>query len=112
MSTRTHSVCADRKVLALTGVQVGGCHVLPGKADRHKQMNTMSSPTLTATAAKRHLALLHEERQLAIEAGLASDGAYMADLEEEIAACQAAFVGAAVTEIATLRAELDGPQVG
>jgi hypothetical protein len=72
----------------------------------------MSTPTLTATAAKRHLNLLHEERLLAIEIGLAADGAYMADLEEEITACHAAFVGAAVTEIATLRAALSGPLLG
>jgi hypothetical protein len=36
----------------------------------------------------------------------------MADLEEEIAATAGAYVGAAVTEIATFRAELSGPQVG
>lgn len=32
--------------------------------------------------------------------------------EAEIVAAHAAYVGAAVTEIATLRAELSGPQVG
>jgi hypothetical protein len=36
----------------------------------------------------------------------------MADLYDEIAEVSAAYVGAAVTEIATLRAELFGPQVG
>ena len=72
----------------------------------------MSTPTLTATDVKRHLNLLHEERQLAIEIGLAADGAYMADLEEEITACRAAYVGAAVTEIASLRAELGTPLQG
>jgi hypothetical protein len=75
-------------------------------------MTTMSSPTLTATDVKRHLDLLHEERLLAVEIGLAADGAYMADLEDEIVACRAAYVGAAVTEIATMRAELSGPLVG
>ena len=72
----------------------------------------MRSPTLTATDVKHHLDLLHEERQLAVEIGLASDGAYMADLEDEIAACRAAYIGAAVTEIATMRAELSGPLIG
>jgi hypothetical protein len=72
----------------------------------------MSTPTLTATDVKRHLGLLHEERQLAIEIGLASDVAYMADLDEEITACRAAYVGAAVTEIATIRAALSGPLLG
>jgi hypothetical protein len=75
-------------------------------------MTTMSSSTLTATDVKRHLDLLHEERLLAVEIGLASDGAYMADLEDEIAACRAAYIGAAVTEIATMRAELSGPLAG
>ena len=72
----------------------------------------MSPSTLTATDVKRHLDLLHEERQLAIEIGLAADGAYMADLEEEISACRAAYVGAAVTEIASIRAALSGPLLG
>jgi hypothetical protein len=75
-------------------------------------MTAMSTPTLTATDVKRHLDLLHEERQLALEIGLATDGAYMADLEDEIVACRAAYVGAAVTEIATIRAELSGPLIG
>ena len=72
----------------------------------------MSTPTLSATDVKRHLDLLHEERQLAIEIGLAADGAYMADLDEEINACHAAYVGAAVTEIATIRAAMSGPLKG
>ena len=72
----------------------------------------MSSSTLTATDVKRQLDLLHEERLLAVEIGLAADGAYMADLEDEIVAVSAAYVGTAVTEIATMRAELSGPLVG
>jgi len=72
----------------------------------------MSTPTVTATDVKRHLDLLHEERMLAIEIGLSADGAYMADLEEEITACRAAYVGAAVTEIAVMRSELSGALAG
>jgi hypothetical protein len=75
-------------------------------------MSTMNAPTPTATDVKRHLDLLHEERLLAIEIGLSTDGAYMADLDQEIAACKAAYVGAAVTEIASIRAELSGALVG
>jgi hypothetical protein len=75
-------------------------------------MSTMSTPTFTAIDVKRHLDLLQEERQLAIEIGLAADGAYMADLDNEIAACRAAYVGAAVTEIASMRSALSGPLVG
>ena len=36
----------------------------------------------------------------------------MADLDGEVEATTRAYVGAAVTEIATFRAELSGPQVG
>jgi len=36
----------------------------------------------------------------------------MADLDGEIADATHAYVGAAVTEIALLRAELSGPQLG
>lgn len=39
---------------------------------------------------------------------LACEPAYMADLQDEIVITEAAYVAAAVTEIATLRARLDG----
>lgn len=71
-----------------------------------------SIPTMNATDVRSHLMLLHEERVLAREQGLASDRAYMADLDEEIAACRSAYIGAAVTELAVLRAELGERNVG
>ncbi len=55
---------------------------------------------------------LQAERALASIEGLTGNSAYMADLNNEIAATHSAYVGAAVTEIATLRAQLSGPQVG
>jgi hypothetical protein len=55
---------------------------------------------------------LQAERLLASSEGLAADTAYMADLDDEIAEVSDAYVGAAVTEIATFRAELSGPQMG
>ena len=55
---------------------------------------------------------LHAERHLAEETGVANIGSYMADLERDIARSHAAFVGAAVTEIATLRASALRPQLG
>lgn len=67
---------------------------------------------MDATEARTKLMLLNEERFLAHEAGLDHDPVYMADLEEEIAVYRAAYVGAAVTEIATLRARLDAPLRG
>jgi hypothetical protein len=66
----------------------------------------------TATDVKERLDLLRLERALALACDLAEDAAYMADLEEEIATYRAAWVGAAVTEVATMRAALSGPQVG
>ncbi len=55
---------------------------------------------------------LQTERALASIEGLAGNSAYMADLENEIVATHLAFVGEAVTEIATLRGLLSGRQVG
>jgi hypothetical protein len=52
------------------------------------------------------------ERLLASSDAVAADTAYVADLEDEIAEVSYAYVGAAVTEIAVLRGELFGPQVG
>jgi hypothetical protein len=66
----------------------------------------------SATEIHTHLLELQEERTLASIAGLAGNSAYMADLDGEIEATARAYVGAAVIEIATFRAELSGPQVG
>jgi hypothetical protein len=62
--------------------------------------------------ARTHLAELREEHLAAVAVGLADHPAYRADLQEEIAIAQAAYVAAAVTEIASFRAQLGGPQVG
>jgi hypothetical protein len=67
---------------------------------------------LSAIEIHTHLLQLHAERALASIEGLAVNPAYMAGLDGEIEATTSAYVGAAVTEIATLRAELSGPQVG
>jgi hypothetical protein len=66
----------------------------------------------TATDLRHHLELLEIERVLALDTALRNDPAYMADLQEEILATRHAYIGSAVTEIASLRAELSGPQVG
>jgi hypothetical protein len=67
---------------------------------------------MSATEMQIQLQQLHVERALAAIEGLEDNDAYMSDLEDEIAATRYAYIGAAVTEIATLRAELSGPQVG
>jgi hypothetical protein len=84
-----------------------------GYAD-HTNLSTATDPipTMYATEVRQHLLLLGEERVLAHEAGLDHDRAYMADLEDEIATYRSAYMGAVVTEIAMLRARLDGPLQG
>ena len=55
---------------------------------------------------------LAQERLQAECMGLSADGAYMADLEEEVLTYRAALVGAAVTELAVLRGQLYGRNLG
>jgi hypothetical protein len=66
----------------------------------------------SALEVQARLSELLLERALATVEGLDRQDGYMADLEDEIAATRTAWVGTAVTEIATLRAELFGPQRG
>lgn len=67
---------------------------------------------MSAIEMQNHLEELKVERALATVEGLAGDNSYMADLDDEIEATLHAYVATAVTEIATLRAELSGPQMG
>jgi hypothetical protein len=67
---------------------------------------------MTAIEMQTHLQDLEAERALAWIEGLAENPDYMADLHDEIAQTRHAYVGAAVTEIATLRAELSAPLYG
>ena len=74
--------------------------------------NGLTIGGVSATDLHHRLRLLALERHEAQHAGLLDCLEYRRDLEEEMAECRAAYVGAAVTEIATLRAALSGPQVG
>jgi len=67
---------------------------------------------MTATAARQQLQRLQAERLDAVDAGLADNELYMADLESDITASRVAYVALAVTEIASLRGQLSGPQLG
>jgi hypothetical protein len=67
---------------------------------------------LTAAEVRSHLVRLQAERALAVETGVAEVAPYMDDLDEEIAVCREIYTWSAVTEIATLRGELFGPQTG
>ena len=73
---------------------------------------TTLTPHASPVELHEHLGLLLAERALAAVEGLAGNRTYMADLDEEIAATRAAYVGAAVTDIALLRAGLSGRLVG
>jgi hypothetical protein len=57
---------------------------------------------------REQMTLLESERALASLTGLIDDSAYMADLQADIVAASAAYVGVAVTEIASLRGQLGG----
>ena len=59
-------------------------------------------------AVRERLELLRIEQQLAISIGLDADPEYMADLQRQLAIWQAAWVGAAVTELAVNRARQQG----
>jgi hypothetical protein len=62
--------------------------------------------------ARTRLVRLTAERLEAVEAGLGENATYMADLHADIAAWEVAYTTLAVTEIATLRAQLTAPQEG
>jgi hypothetical protein len=65
-----------------------------------------------AAEVRAHLIELEAERALAVDTGVAGVAPYMADLDKEIAFFRELYVMSAVTEIATLRAEMSGPQTG
>jgi hypothetical protein len=67
---------------------------------------------MSAHDMRLHLVGLMAERLEATEAKLDSNTLYMRELEDDLVAAREAYVGLAVTEIATLRGELSGRQVG
>jgi hypothetical protein len=67
---------------------------------------------MTTAELRNHLLTLSAEHAAASLAGLTESGPYIDDLREELAAVRSANVGAAVTEIASFRAQLSGPQIG
>ena len=59
-----------------------------------------------------YLGQLMAERIDAGEANLSANAVYMRELDDDLEAARHAYVGLAVTEIASLRGELCGPQLG
>ena len=72
----------------------------------------INSQELTALDLRGRLIQLQAERHLALSTGLSDVRSFMADLDEELEATRQLYVLTAVTEIATLRAELFGAQHG
>ena len=80
-----------------------------GPAEREAvPMITSSTDLAPAGTVRQHLQVLEAERATAHLAGLTSNSEYMDDLLSEIEGYRAAYVGIAVTELATLRGELSG----
>jgi hypothetical protein len=67
---------------------------------------------MTTTEIRSHLHALAAERSAAVAWGADAIPAYFEELTREIEGYRSAYVGAAVTEIASFRAQLSGPQVG
>ena len=67
---------------------------------------------MSARDMRIYLSQLMAERHEASEAGLGENAVFMRELEVDLVAAQEAYVGLAVTEIASLRGELGGRQFG
>ena len=67
---------------------------------------------MTAVDARARLQRLEVERLAAVDAGLTENATYMDALMHAIEASRTQYVGLAVTELATFRAELHGRQEG
>ena len=70
------------------------------------------APNSNALELRCQVNQLESERALALGEGLGEITAYMSDLDEELEHRRHLYVAAVVTEIATLRGELFGAQVG
>ncbi len=67
---------------------------------------------MSTNDVRLHVGRLTAERLDAIDAGLGDNATYMRELTDDLVAARAAYAGLVVTEIASLRAQLWGPQLG
>jgi hypothetical protein len=67
---------------------------------------------MTAAELRSHVLKLQAERALALDTGVAQAALYVSDIDEEIEFSRELYVASAVTELATLRAEISGRQIG
>ena len=77
-----------------------------------QQASIFTRSAISALTARDDLARLEAERLVARREGLLDVRAYLADFEAEVDYRRDVYVASAVSEIATLRAELFGAQVG
>lgn len=77
--------------------------------DRPEFVGTLG---MTAAQLRDYIDQLQVERAIALQTELAEVDSYMDDLDEELELVRDLYVTSAVTEIATLRAELSGAQFG
>jgi 8-oxo-dGTP pyrophosphatase MutT (NUDIX family) len=102
---------------------VGGCAPGGTSKSRHRGDDTTrrgrdyrggpeKERHVSAAELHKRLRLLQLERLEARDIGLTECEIYRRDLEREMAACHAAYVGAVVTELATLRGEIFGRGTG
>ena len=75
-------------------------------------MTTGELDITTTAGLREHLEQLQRERAAAALAGLDANPLYMRDLADELDAVRDAYIGAAVNEIASLRAALGAPLRG
>jgi hypothetical protein len=67
---------------------------------------------MSALELRDHLLLLRAESAAAFLEGADGLAPYLDDLQKEIHITEEAYTCAVLTEIASLRAEIDGPQLG
>lgn len=67
---------------------------------------------MNTTELRTHVLALEAERAAAFIWGLDELESYTASLDDEIEATRIAYVASAVTEIASFRSALSGPQLG
>ena len=79
---------------------------------RHGCPATREEAVVTAVDARARLVQLETERREAARVEPAADEQLIARLGADVAACRAAYVGLAVTELASFRAPDLRPQVG
>lgn len=75
-------------------------------------MTPQPNTTLTAQDMRARLTELEAELHATLAYGLDTNATFMADLEADLTAAREAYIGLAVTEIATFRGQLSGHQLG